>query len=67
MKHTTTLFAALLSFAVATQAQQVQFQARMGEPLPGLNAAQTTAFDDGKVEFNHILQVSRQLAHPIHQ
>jgi len=54
MKHQAILIAAA-ALAPLAQAQQVELQPRMGDALPTLSGAQTTAFEDGLVEFDTIL------------
>ena len=50
------LVAALtLAAAAAVTAQEIQ--PRMGEPLPGLSAAQQARFDEGKLAFDHVFSI----------
>jgi CxxC motif-containing protein (DUF1111 family) len=50
------LVAALtLAAAAAVTAQEIQ--PRMGEPLPGLTAAQQARFDEGKLAFDHVFNI----------
>ncbi len=53
----TALAAATLAVALPAGAQvgNVAIQPRMGDPIPGLNAAELDRFDKGKLEFEHIL------------
>ena len=61
MKKTAILFAAGFALTGAMQAQQTEFQPRMGEFLPGLSGAQQTLWQDGQDEFDRILQISEGL------
>jgi len=49
------LVAALTLAAAAVTAQEIQ--PRMGEPLPGLSAAQQARFDAGKLAFDHVFDI----------
>jgi hypothetical protein len=44
-----------LVLAAAPSAQQIDLQPRMGDPVPGLSAAEMVRFVDGKAEFDTIL------------
>src|SRR5262245_30959324 len=56
MNTKTILVFAAAALGGTAQAQQTAFQPRMGEPLPELNASQLQAFNNGKAEFDLILQ-----------
>ena len=57
MKNQAIFLAAGFALAGVSQAQQVEFQARMGEPLRGLSPAQLAAFQAGHDEFNTVLTI----------
>ena len=48
--------AALTLLGAAALAQEIQ--PRMGEPLPGLTAAQTARFDAGRLAFSRVLSAA---------
>ncbi|MEM7309067.1 MAG: di-heme oxidoredictase family protein [Planctomycetota bacterium] len=58
MQRQAILIAAGFAFGGAAFAQQIDFQLRMGEPLRGLSPAQTTAFLNGRTEFDTVLTIA---------